>query len=85
MHTQIRKYDLMTQVFLEAGFRTTNLWPAYRQEFGEKEGKALWALPNDAHPGPAMNKFFAREMWKVIMPEVRSLLGRTSCHGSQQT
>ena len=70
---QMRKYNALYEVFSKAGFRTTNLHPAYVKEFGDKAEKSLWALPDDSHPGAAINKFFAEEMWKVLHLEVKRL------------
>ncbi len=70
---QMRKYNALYEVFSKAGFRTTNLHPAYVKEFGDKAEKSLWALPDDSHPGAAINKFFAEEMWKVLKLVVKRL------------
>ena len=70
---QIRKYDILTSTFADAGFATVNLREDFVREFGESGGTHLWALPNDPHPGPAVDQFFAREMAKVLGPRVRSI------------
>ncbi|BCA54232.1 hypothetical protein W02_13720 [Nitrospira sp. KM1] len=71
--SQIRKYDILSDVFANAGFKTTNLHQSYLAEFRNVPEKKLWALPDDAHPGPAINRFFAREVWKTIGPHIESI------------
>jgi hypothetical protein len=78
-----RKYEILARTFSEAGFTTVNLDPAFVREFGEAPGKRLWALPNDAHPGPVVSEFFAREMAAVLAPRVRESSGHEWFDGSR--
>jgi lysophospholipase L1-like esterase len=71
---QIRKYDVLADTFAAAGFATVNLRENFVREFGASEGTHLWALPNDPHPGPAINQFFAREMARTLEPRIQSML-----------
>jgi lysophospholipase L1-like esterase len=71
---QIRKYSILADTFADAGFATVNLYADFVRQFGESGGRRLWAIPNDPHPGPAVNRFFAREMAKVLEPRLKSML-----------
>jgi len=73
-----RKYSLLAQEFTEAGFQTVDLWPAYAREFASVPYKSLRALPNDGHPNSELHAFYAREIWKVLQPQVENLSGSLS-------
>ncbi len=70
----VAHYKSMQPVFAKNGFTSVNLQPALVREFGPVPGKHLWALPNDGHPGPVFNEFFARFIWEVIRPAVHARL-----------
>lgn len=67
---QARKYTILKEVFSKAGFHTISLLPAYLEEFRGIDDKTLGALPDDSHPGPEINRFFANKIWAVLEPEV---------------
>lgn len=63
-------HTLLAQELTAAGFQTVDLQPIYTREFGAISYKKLWALPNDGHPGPVLHEFYAREIWKVLQPQI---------------
>jgi hypothetical protein len=70
-----RRYGVLQREFEKNGFRSVNLLAAFVREFGPDGGKDLWALPNDPHPGPQVQPFFAKEIWHALEPAVRALSG----------
>jgi hypothetical protein len=70
----VQRYETLRQEFAKYGFISANLQPAFVREYGPEGGKHLWALPNDSHPGPVVQEFFAREIWTVLAPAVQARL-----------
>jgi hypothetical protein len=66
LETTSRKYQIMTDVFSEAGFTTFNLLPPYLEEFGDKPYQSLRALPNDFHPAPEIHRWYAEEISTIL-------------------
>jgi lysophospholipase L1-like esterase len=62
----IRRYNTLRDEFAAQGFHTVNLHDKFVKTFGPETRKDLWAMPNDPHPGAAVNRFFAREVWNVL-------------------
>jgi hypothetical protein len=73
-----QRYETLRQEFAKNGFVSVNLQPAFVHEFGPDGGKHLWALPNDPHPGPVLQQFFAREIWAALAPAVRTSRARNA-------
>jgi lysophospholipase L1-like esterase len=73
-----QKYRLLAQEFTDARFQTVDLWPMYTREFASVPHKSLWAFPNDGHPSSELHAFYAREIWKVLQPQVENLSGSLS-------
>jgi hypothetical protein len=61
-----RKYQIVTEVFSEAGFTTHNLFPLYLEEFGDEPYQSLRATPNDFHASPAIHRWYAEKIIAVL-------------------
>lgn len=62
------RYEQLESAFREAGFRTTNLYTAYRERFDDTYFRELWVLPNDGHPDDVVNAFYAEAIWQDLAP-----------------
>jgi hypothetical protein len=63
------KFKILEEVFHKAGFKTYNLFESYVATFQGIDPRALFALPDDSHPGPKVHEFYASELWKVLQLE----------------
>lgn len=71
------RYEQLESAFREAGFRTTNLYTAYRERFDDTYFRELWVLPNDGHPDDVVNAFYAEAIWQDLAPTL-SLIGESA-------
>jgi hypothetical protein len=63
------KFKILEETFRKAGFKTYNLFESYVATFEGVDPTALFALPDDSHPGRAVHEFYANELWKVLQSE----------------
>jgi hypothetical protein len=68
----IAHHGALQREFAANGFVSVDLQPAFLAEFGPDGDRTLWALPNDPHPGPRVQHFIAREIWRELEPAVRA-------------
>ncbi|MBN1310547.1 MAG: SGNH/GDSL hydrolase family protein [Anaerolineae bacterium] len=67
-----RIYTTLEAGFTQAGFDTTNLFPAYLEHFKERPFHSLWAIPNDAHPNAEVHRWYAEQIWDKLEPEAKN-------------
>ena len=60
------KFETLEDVFRKAGFKTYNLLESFMARFQGIPVTALFALPDDRHPGPEVHEFYANELWKIL-------------------
>lgn len=65
-----RIHDILAEGFTQAGFVTTNLFPAYVDAFGGTYYRSLWAIPNDPHPNAEIHAWYARQIWAVLQNSI---------------
>ncbi|MBN1430191.1 MAG: SGNH/GDSL hydrolase family protein [Anaerolineae bacterium] len=67
-----RIHNTLADGFTQAGFETTNLFPAYVERFEGVPFRALWAIPNDPHPNAEIHRWYAEQIWDSLAPMLAS-------------
>jgi hypothetical protein len=57
---------VLAEGFIQAGFDTLNLLPAYIEYFGSRPARTLWALPNDFHANAEIHQWYAEQIWAKL-------------------
>lgn len=64
-------HTVLEEGFAQAGFTSTNLLPAYLEDFRDRPFRSLWAVPNDPHPNAEIHRWYAEEIWEKLGPELK--------------
>jgi lysophospholipase L1-like esterase len=60
------QHAALAEAFSAAGIPAVDLYPAFRERFGDRPYRSLWALPNDGHPSAELHAFYAEAVRRLL-------------------
>ncbi len=60
------QHAALAESFAEAGIPAVDLYPSFRERFGDRPYRTLWALPNDGHPSPELHAYYAEAVRRLL-------------------